>query len=309
MKKILNKPISFLLAIILLFSNIGIAPTVLAVGATTEITFGEVEGKVGDEVTVPVTISNNPGISIFFFVVKYDAEGLTFVSADEGEILTSGTFTPVNDSVNGELSLPWFTVDGDIAEDGVLMNLTFRINESAKGDFELTVRYLPQDIANAMSTQVDCTVMNGKISTGSTVKGTVTSFGEATEPVTLRLLTNGTEIDKVTSTDGTYSFSSVSPGTYTIEVSKLNHATRTYEITVAREDITEALKIHLKGDIDGNGRVNTTDVNRAFAHVRKTNFLTGYELTCADVIGTDGKVNTTDVNRIFAHVRKTNLLW
>ena len=309
MKKILNKPISFLLAIILLFLSIGIAPTVLAAGATTEIKFGEVEGKVGDEVTVPVTISNNPGISIFFFVVKYDVEGLTFVSADEGEILTSGTFTPVNDSVNGELSLPWFTVDGDIAEDGVLMNLTFRINESAKGDFELTVRYLPQDIANAMSTQVDCTVMNGKISTGSTVKGTVTSFGEATEPVTLRLLENGTEIDKVTSTDGTYSFSSVSPGTYTIEVSKLNHATRTYEITVAREDITEALKIHLKGDIDGNGRVNTTDVNRAFAHVRKTNFLTGYELTCADVIGTDGKVNTTDVNRIFAHVRKTNLLW
>lgn len=309
MKKILNKPISFLLAIILLFSSIGIAPTVLAAGATTEINFGEAEGKVGDEVTVPVTISNNPGISIFFFVVKYDVEGLTFVSADEGEILTSGTFTPVNDSVNGELSLPWFTVDGDIAEDGVLMNLTFRINESAKGDFELTVRYLPQDIANAMSTQVDCTVMNGKISTGSTVKGTVTSFGEATEPVTLRLLTNGTEIDKVTSTDGTYSFSSVSPGTYTIEVSKINHATRTYEITVEREDITEALKIHLKGDIDGNGRVNTTDVNRAFAHVRKTNFLTGYELTCADVIGTDGKVNTTDVNRIFAHVRKTNLLW
>jgi hypothetical protein len=309
MKKILNKPISFLLAIILLFLSIGIAPTVLAAGATTEIKFGEAEGKVGDEVTVPVTISNNPGISIFFFVVKYDVEGLTFVSADEGEILTSGTFTPVNDSVNGELSLPWFTVDGDIAEDGVLMNLTFRINESAKGDFELTVRYLPQDIANAMSTQVDCNVMNGKISTGSTVKGTITSFGEATEPVTLRLLENGTEIDKVTSTDGTYSFSSVSPGTYTIEVSKINHATRTYEITVEREDITEALKIHLKGDIDGNGRVNTTDVNRAFAHVRKTNFLTGYELTCADVIGTDGKVNTTDVNRIFAHVRKTNLLW
>ena len=309
MKKILNKPISFLLAVILLFSSIGIAPTVLAVGATTEIKFGEAEGKVGDEVTVPVTISNNPGISTFFFVVEYDMKGLTFVSADEGEILTSGTFTPVNDSVNGELSLAWFTVDGDIAEDGVLMNLTFKISESAKGDFELMVRYLPQDIADATYTQIDCNVTNGKISTGSTVSGTITSFGEATEPVTLRLLDNGTDIDKVTSRDGTYSFSSVSPGTYTIEVSKLNHATRTYEITVEREDITEALKIHLLGDITGDGRVNTTDVNRAFAHVRKTNYLTGYELVCADVVGTDGKVNTTDVNRIFAHVRKTNLLW
>ena len=309
MKKILNKPISFLLAIILLFSIVGIAPTVLAVGATTEIKFSEVEGKIGDEVTVPVTIGNNPGISTFFFVVEYDVEGLIFISADKGEALTSGTFTPVNDSTNGELSLLWFTVDGDITEDGTLMNLTFKINESAKGDYDLTVRYLPQDIAKATGTQVDCDVVKGKISTGSTVSGTVTSFGEATEPVTLRLLDNGTEIDKVTSTDGTYSFSSVSPGTYTIEISKLNHATRTYEITVEREDIAEALKIHLKGDIDGNGRVNTTDVNRAFAHVRKTNLLTGYELACADVVGTDGKVNTTDVNRIFAHVRKSNLLW
>ena len=308
MKKILNKPISFLLAVILLFSSIGIAPTVLAVGATTEIKFGEAEGKVGDEVTVPVTISNNPGISTFFFVIEYDAKSLTFVSADEGEILTSGTFTPVNDSVNGELSLPWFTVDGDITEDGVLMNLTFKISESAKGDFELTVRYLPQDIADATYTQIDCNVTNGKIATGSTVSGTVTSFGEATEPVTLRLLENGTEIDNVTSTDGTYSFSSVSPGTYTIEVSKLNHATRTYEITVEREDITEALKIHLKGDINGDGRVNVSDVGKANAHAKKTKSLEGYEFSCADING-DGRINISDVGKMNAHAKKTVPLW
>lgn len=308
MKKILNKPISFLLAVILLFSSIGIAPTVLAVGATTEIKFGEAEGKVGDEVTVPVTISNNPGISTFFFVVEYDMKGLTFVSADEGEILTSGTFTPVNDSVNGELSLAWFTVDGDIAEDGVLMNLTFKISESAKGDFELMVCYLPQDIADATYTQIDCNVTNGKISTGSTVSGTITSFGEATEPVTLRLLENGTEIDKVTSRDGTYSFSSVSPGTYTIEVSKLNHATRTYEITVEREDITEALKIHLKGDVNGDGRVNVADVAKANAHAKKTVYMEGYELQCADING-DGRVNVADVAKMNAHAKKTVFLW
>lgn len=308
MKKILNKPISFLLAVIILFSSIGIAPTVFAVGATTEIKFGEAEGKVGDEVTVPVTIIKNPGISTFFFVVEYDKKSLTFVSADEGEILTSGTFTPVNDSVNGELSLAWFTVDGDIAEDGVLMNLTFKISESAKGDFELTVRYLPQDIADATYTQIDCNVTNGKISTGSTVSGTVTSFGEATEPVTLRLLENGTEIDKVTSTDGTYSFSSVSPGTYTIEVSKLNHATRIYKITVEREDITEALKIHLLGDVTGDGQVKIGDYAKILAHVKGASIMTGYELNCADVTG-DGFVKIGDYAKVLAHVKGASLLW
>lgn len=308
MKRILNKPISFLLAVILLLSSIGIAPTVLAVGATTEIKFGEAEGKVGNEVTVPVTISNNPGISTFFFVLEYDAEGLTFVSADKGEILTSGTLTPVNDSINGELSLPWFTVDGNITEDGVLMNLTFKIGESAKGDYDLTVRYLPQDIADSSYKQVDCNVINGKISTGSTVKGTVTSFGEATEPVTLRLLENGTKIDEVTSTDGTYSFCSVSPGTYTIEVSKLNHATRTYVITVEREDIIESLKIHLLGDVTGDGQVKIGDYAKILAHVKGASVMTDYELNCADVTG-DGFVKIGDYAKVLAHVKGASLLW
>lgn len=308
MKKIMNKPIYFLLALILLFSSIGMASTALAAGTTTEIKFGEVKGKNGDEVTVPVTISNNPGISTFFFVVEYDAENLMFVSADKGEILTSGTFTPVNDSKKGKISLPWFTTDGDITENGVIMNLTFKICETANGDYDLTVRYLSQDISNETYMQVDCNVTNGKISTGSTVSGTVTSFGEATEPVILRLLKSGTEIDKVTSTDGTYSFSSVSPGTYAIEVSKLNHATRIYEITVKHENITDALKIHLKGDLNGDGKVNVVDVAKANAHAKKTVNIEDYELLCADING-DGKVNVVDVAKMNAHAKKTVFLW
>ena len=231
---------------------------------------------------------------------------LQFMSVEKGSVLTNGTMSSITNEEENTMTFTWLSVTNDFG-DGEIALLKFKNSNYARGEYPLTVTYLPEDLLNEDRERIPYSVANGKISIGSTVSGTVTSFGEATEPVTLRLLENGTEIDKVTTTDGTYSFSSVSPGTYTIEVSKLNHATRTYEITVEREDITEALKIHLKGDINGDGRVNTTDVNRAFAHVRKTNFLTGYELACADVIGTDGKVNTTDVNRIFAHVRKTNV--
>ena len=295
------------LTLFLLFTMLGMTP-VYAMGVT-EITFGEVMAKVGDEVVVPVTIKNNPGIAMFRFRVNYDTDGLELLSIENGSIITEGTLMDTPEPEKNRVTFTWFTVGNNIIGDGEIAKIKFKIKDTARGDYPLEITYLPEDLLNSNREQVPYTVVDGKISTGSTVSGNVTSLGEATEPVTLRLLENGTEIDKVTSTDGTYSFSSVSPGNYTIEVSKLNHATRIYEITVEQEDITEALKIHLKGDIDGNGRVNTTDVNRAFAHVRKTNFLTGYELTCADVIGTDGKVNTTDVNRIFAHVRKTNLLW
>lgn len=294
------------LTLLLMLTMLGATP-VYATGVT-EITFGEVMSKVGDEVVVPVTIKNNPGFATFRFRVAYDMDDLQFMTVEKGSVLTNGMMSSITNEAENTMTFTWLSVINDFG-DGEIALLKFKISNYARGEYPLTVTYLPEDLLNEDRERIPYSVVNGKISTGSTVSGTVTSFGEATEPVTLRLLENGTEIDKVTSTDGTYSFSSVSPGNYTIEVSKLNHATRTYEITVEREDITEALKIHLKGDIDGNGRVNTTDVNRAFAHVRKTNFLTGYELTCADVIGTDGKVNTTDVNRIFAHVRKTNLLW
>lgn len=294
------------LTLLLMFTMLGATP-VYATGVT-EITFGEVMAKVGDEVEIPVTIENNPGITSFRFRVAYDMDGLELLSVEKGSVLKSGTLSSTTNKEAETMTFHWFA-ENNVVGDGEIVLLKFKLSENARGDYPLTVTYLETDIVNEDWEAIPFTVVDGKISTGSTVSGTVTSFGEATEPVTLRMLENGTEIDKVTSTDGTYSFSSVSPGTYTIEVSKLNHATRTYEITVEREDIAEALKIHLKGDIDGNGRVNTTDVNRAFAHVRKTNILTGYELACADVVGTDGKVNTTDVNRIFAHVRKSNLLW
>lgn len=308
MKKIVNKSISFFLTVILLFSSIGLAPTGKAVGAATKIKFGEAEGRIGDEVTIPVVISDSPGISTFFFVVKYDPSALSFVSADKGEVLSSGTFTPVNNSVNGELSLLWYTVDGDITKDGILMNVKFRINELARGNYDLTVHYLPKDIVDTSYEQINCNVTNGRISTGSMVSGTVTSFGEATEPVILRLSENGKEREKVISTDGTYSFSSVSPGTYTIEVSKLNHATRTYEITVESEDIMKNLKINLIGDVTGDGEVKIGDYAKILSHVKGTSILTGYDFVCADVTG-DGNVKIGDYAKVLAHVKGTSMLW
>ena len=303
--KILRRLQCLCLTLLLMFTMLGATP-VYATGVT-EITFGEVMAKVGDEVEIPVTIENNPGITSFRFRVAYDMDGLELLSIEKGSVLTSGTLSGTTNKEAETMTFHWFA-ENNVVGDGEIVLLKFKISENACGDYPLTVIYLENDIVNENWDTIPFTVVEGKISTGSTVSGTVTSFGEATEPVTLRLLTNGTEIDKVTSTDGTYSFSSVSPGTYTIEVSKLNHATRTYEITVEREDITEALKIHLKGDINGDGRVNVSDVGKANAHAKKTKFLEGYEFVCADING-DGTINISDVGKINAHAKKTLPLW
>ena len=143
---------------------------------------------------------------------------------------------------------------------------------------------------------------------GFLVSGTVTSFGVPDSEVTIKLMQNGVEVVSVVSTDGVYSLLAPEPGNYSLVVSKLNHATRNYEITVERENISLDLMIHLKGDIHGDGRVNVSDVGKANAHAKKTKDLEGYEFDCADING-DGRVNISDVGKMNAHAKKTVLLW
>lgn len=105
-----------------------------------------------------------------------------------------------------------------------------------------------------------------------------------------------------------YSFDSVAEGSYILRVSKENHATREYEITVSDEEITYELVINLLGDVNGDGRVNTIDTARANAHAKGVATLESYECLCADVNG-DGRINTVDVARINAHAKNITYLW
>lgn len=140
------------------------------------------------------------------------------------------------------------------------------------------------------------------------ISGSITSFGNNANTVTIKLLQGSIEIDSVQTSNNSYVFEGVASGTYTLEVSKADHVTRTYEITVTDEDVVQDVKIHLLGDINGDGLLNIMDVNRANAHAKKRSTLTGYEFACADING-DETINIMDVNRMNAHAKKRALLW
>ena len=152
------------------------------------------------------------------------------------------------------------------------------------------------------------------------VSGTVKSFNSASDKVTIQLIQQGhSEPAYETTVSGgtkegnqytaSYTISGIASGTYTMRVLKKNHVTREYTVTVSREAVTQNVKIHLKGDIDGNGTVTTMDVIRANSHARGVTLLTDYALKCADVVGTDGTVTTMDVIRINAHAKGASKLW
>ena len=149
-------------------------------------------------------------------------------------------------------------------------------------------------------------------SAGVTVSGTATSFGSATDNVTVQLIASGESTAAyetvVKGNSASYTIEGVAPGTYTMKVMKNNHVTREYTVTVSTENVTQDVKIHLKGDITGDGKVNTFDIVKMNLHAKKKTELTGYELLCGDITG-DGKVNTFDIVKANLHAKKKTLLW
>ena len=150
-------------------------------------------------------------------------------------------------------------------------------------------------------------------SAGGTLSGTVKSFNSTTDPVTVQLFKSGSSSAAYNTTvkgnSASYTISGITPGTYTMKVSKKNHVTREYSVTVSTGTKTQNAEIRLLGDVNGDGRVNTMDYTRLLKHVNETQLLTdAYALKCSDV-NKDNRVNTMDYTRLLKHVNETQPLW
>ena len=148
---------------------------------------------------------------------------------------------------------------------------------------------------------------------GVRVLGTATRFGSQTDDMTIQLIKSGeTEAayEAIVKGDATgYSIAGVLPGTYTMKVMKKNHVTREYTVIVGTNPVVQNVKIHLLGDINGDGSVDMKDWGRMRSHINETNMLTDdYALACADVIK-DGKVDMKDWGRMRSHINEANPLW
>lgn len=138
----------------------------------------------------------------------------------------------------------------------------------------------------------------------------IRSFLSETEPITVQLMQKGSVKNTKTCTGAraTCAFDSVAEGSYTMRISKKNHVTRDYSVTVS-EDTERSAKLNPLGDINGDGQVTNLDFARANSHAKGVVTLTGYELKCADVVKNDGEVTTMDAGRINSHVKGVSKLW
>ena len=145
---------------------------------------------------------------------------------------------------------------------------------------------------------------------GVTVSGMVVSFGKESEQTTVQLFPSGSETPAfsvtLTGTHAMYSFTGVEAGTYTMKVSKANHVTREYTVVVGNSPIPLDAKIHLLGDVTGDGKINSLDKKKIYNHINGE-ALTGYEFDVANVKSTDTKINSLDKKMIYNHINGESL--
>ena len=170
----------------------------------------------------------------------------------------------------------------------------------AAGIYTATLK-ISGDNVNTLSLNMKFTVTDPNAS--ASVSGTITSYGSASEAVTVTLLQGTNEVATKTLTGASgsapysqsYAFPAVPAGTYTLKVEKKGHAPWTEEITVATIAIAKDVTIYLYGDINGDGFVKAND--KAFL-ARYLAYWPGYETlpvypAVADLNG-DGFIKAND---------------
>ena len=95
----------------------------------TSVSLSSASGAAGDEVTLTVSLDNNPGIASFSLSLEYPEE-LTFVEAAPGDII-GANFRAIPD--DGRITIFATSQNGaDVSEGDELFSVTFKIDEGAK---------------------------------------------------------------------------------------------------------------------------------------------------------------------------------
>lgn len=256
----------------------------------------------GETVDFTLSLANAPEVRSLALEVIYDDSVFETVS---GTWLIDATLKDFNKDNNTAVIA--FTEGTNCNKE--LFTLQLKVKENAPGgshSVSFSVLRAEEVLLAAASAQIT-------LPEAQKQSFTLSTFGDSTEKVDIEVYSGDTPVTSYSLTPdesgkAEIPFSELPAGQYKFVVSKKDHVSREVTVDTASPESIADVKLHLKGDINGDGRVNTTDVGRANAHAKKTSLLTDYAFACADING-DGRVNTTDVGRANAHAKKTNLIW
>lgn len=144
-----------------------------------------------------------------------------------------------------------------------------------------------------------------------TLSGSAKCFSKGTTATTIQLINSGKAVacsTTITGNTAEYKLENVPTGVYTLRVSKPDHVTREYSVTVTNKDVSQDVEIWLLGDINGDGTISGKDKKLLFYHMEKISELSAYLFQVGDV-NKDGTISGRDKKLLNAHMEKVSLLW
>ena len=132
--------------------------------------------EVGDEITLNVSIANNPGFVAFDFTINYDKAKLELISITKGSFNGVLTGNEKTDKVN-------FSAEPNLGEskgDGVLFTLTFKVKADCSNGAEVTLQ--TTTFKNSKNVQINPLIVSGglNVTTGGSTTGGSTTGGSTT---------------------------------------------------------------------------------------------------------------------------------
>ena len=303
-KKLLILPLIVALLVACMLPSIASEFDVQTNGVAITEGVGAPGQEVKMQVSLPETFADTVGIR---FTVDGDGLEMTESSA----WLVDGDISDV-DVENG---LAAWAVNTPQNLEGNVFEVVFKISESAEIGDVFTVNCHVNATWGSTSAREGQVAGTVSVRNSAKLSGTVTSNGEATDPVTVELLNSESVVvatQELVDGDDTYEFT-VDQGEYVVRVSKTKHCTREYAVSMASmEDTVQDVKILLIGDMTQDGKVNGLDVLKLSRHVAKISIIetegNEYLLENADVTN-DGKINGLDVLKLSRHVAKIALMY
>ena len=238
-----------------------------------KLNIGNIEGTIGNKVTVPITINDNPGIISLVAEISYDNSALNFIGVNKSaDFWKSATMTPGGDLNAQPYRIIWYDglAKSDFTEDGTLAELSFEVLKTGSHTIELSIS--SSDTFNNSFVKVPFEVKNGVIEVGSSTTSTTS------KPTT-------TTTSKVTTT--------------TTTTTTLSNATTT-STTTTLPPVEYKL-----GDVNNNGTIDAVDASTVLAYYAmiSTNKDGGFDdnqKAAADV-DHDGKINAVDASNILSY--------
>lgn len=248
--------------------------------------------------------------------------GLSITSVNTGAITVTvpNTLAPLGEYVVMVVK-PVSTVTGDTA--AALLASAKAKAAAGTTPYEVsesTILYIDQNTASSgvtftgipksgdgiiILTGGDAVQILGAVKThGVTVTGTVTAKGATSGTATV---TVGEESAQVTiGASGTGTYEITVPELGEMSVSMTNYVTRKYTL----ESETQNVEICLKGDVNGDGRVNAGDYVMVLSQAKNAsaNTLVDYARACGDV-NDDTRINAGDYVMVLSQAKGLHTLW